>query len=535
MAHLPNLSAFKAVLRSFASPARGIARRESWRGSNLAWLLFSLVVLVAAFFRLASLNLAEFKGDEAGTSFVLAALIRHGQVPLVGPPLTTGGKAGPVFYYILAFPFLISSDPVVASAFVAILNVVGIAFTYKFAREFFSERVALIATALAAVSPFAILFSRKIWNPDLVFPFTVILLYCLYSFVIKRKPKYLVPIFALYAVILQIHPITLFLAPVILLFLCKFRSGIQLKYLTIGVGLFLLLFSPFIYGQAVNNFGEAGRFASALGDFQFNHVNLNVIGLLSADTSGTGFDYILGSSMPAFASSIGNANNYFVVENICLYLGFALVLLRSTTKPFGENAKYSILLAWMTIPTLILLFFDPTFGLYTHYLVMFYPANFLMVALLFDYAMTSNRGAGLATIPSPRWRKPVRVAATIILLSILLAQVTFGIGFLAFLNSHGGTAGDYGVGVQYKMEVASYIAHNSNGSAFTISSDLSPGHIGVEYDYLLSLYNKAPASSASLNYVIVDSLTGIDPTLMQQISADPRMNFGPLTVYTVQR
>jgi len=504
------------------------------RQSDIVWISFLLIVIVAAYFRLASLNLAEFKSDEAGTAIVLRALVQQGRIPLVGPALSTGGSAGPIYYYILTVPFLISADPVTASAFVAFLNIVGIAFTFKFAREFFNERVALVATALAAVSPFAILFSRKIWNPDLIFPFTVILFYCLYTFVIKGKPRYLVPVFALYAVILQIHPITMFLAPVILLFLWKSRSQIRWKHLLAGIALFLIVFAPFIYGEATGGFGDAGSFASTLKDFSFDNVNPSVIGLLSADTSGTGFDYILGSSAPSFFSSVFNINDFFVVENLCLYLGFALVLIRAARDPFGENARYSILLAWIAIPTAILLFFNPTYGLYTHHLVMFFPANFLMVAALFDHAMGRRGEATRIRKRLPSWPRVARISAALILASILLAQVVFGVGFLGFLNSQGGTAGDYGVGVQYKMDVAGYIAQNSNGTSFTISSDLTPGQIGVEYDYLLSLYDKTPSSSASLGYVVDDDLSGVDPSLLQQLSAYPRVDFGPLTVFVVR-
>ncbi len=504
------------------------------RQSDAVWISFLLIVIFAAYFRLASLNLTEFKGDEAGTSIVLKALVQQGKIPLVGPPLSTGGFSGPIYYYILAIPFLISTNPIVASAFIAGLNIVGIALTFKFAREFFNERIALIATALTAVSPFAILFSRKIWNPDLIFPFTVILFYCLYSFVIKAKSRYLIPVFVAYAVILQIHPVTLFLAPVILLFLWKFRSQIRLRHLLIGAALFLVLFAPFVYGECTSGFSDGGSFASTLKDFSLDNVNPSVISLLSAVTSGTGFDYILGSSAPSFYASIFNINNFFVVENLCLYLGFALVLVRASRNPFGENVKYSILLAWIAIPTVILLFFDPTYGLYTHHLVMFFPANFLMVAALFDYAMTRRASGSYPGRRLPSWPKIARILAVLVLASIILAQIAFGIGFLGFLNSQGGTAGDYGVGVQYKMDVAGYIAQNSNGSSFTISSNLTPGQIGVEYDYLLSLYNKTPSSSASLNYVVVDNLSGVDPSLLQQLSTYPRVDFGPLTVFVVR-
>jgi len=516
------------------TPARDLSAGVKGRKSTFVWILFFLVVLVAAYFRLSSLNLAEFKNDEAGTSIIVKALVEHGKVPFLGPSLTTGGNAGPVYYYILAIPFLVSANPIVASAFTAVLNIVGIVFTFKFAREFFSERVALIATALCAVSPFAILFSRKIWNPDLIFPFTVILLYCLYTFVIKGRPRYLVPIFALYAVVLQIHPITLFLAPVILLFLWKFRSGIRPRYLFFGAALFLALFAPFIYGQATSGFGEGGRFASTLKYFIFDNVNPSVVSLLFADTSGTGFDYILGSNAPAFFSSIYHVNDYFVVENLCLYLGSALVLVRATRHPFGENVKYSMLLAWVAVPTLILLFFNPAQGLYPFNLVMLFPANFLLVAVLFDYAISGRKGASFLGEPLPSLPKVARIFAVVILISILVSQMAFGIGFLGLLNSKGGTPGDYDVGLQYKVDVAAYIAHNSNGSSFTISYNLTPGQIGMEYGYLLGLYNKVPSAFANLHYIVIDHLRGANASLLQELSGYPKADFGPLTVYIIQ-
>ena len=282
-------------------PAKDLSVKLKNRKFSLVWILLLLIVLVAAYFRLASLNLAEFKGDEAGSSFILRALVQQEKVPLTGPPLTTGGNAGPIYYYILAVPSLVSTNPIVASAFIAAVNVVGVAFTFKLASEFFNERVALIATALGAVSPFAILFSRKMWNPDLVFPITVVLFYCLYSFVIKSRSKYLVPVFVAYAIVLQVHPITLFLAPVIVLFLWRFRSRIQSKHLLIGIAVSLILFAPFIYGESTRNFSETGSFASTLRDF--GNPNLSVISLISSDTSGMGFDYVLGSSAPSFFSS----------------------------------------------------------------------------------------------------------------------------------------------------------------------------------------------------------------------------------------
>jgi hypothetical protein len=157
-----------------------------------------------------------------------------------------------------------------------------------------------------------------------------------------------------------------------------------------------------------------------------------------------------------------------------------------------------------------------------------------MVAAAFDFAMTRKTSPTTMFGKKVRaWPRITRISAKVILLSILLAQLTFGIGFLGFLNSHGGTGGDYGVGLQHKLDVAGYIAQNSNGSSFTISSNLTPGQIGREYDYLLSLYNKTPSSSANLGYVVIDNLSGASPSLLQRLSGYSKADFGPLTVYVI--
>jgi hypothetical protein len=124
----------------------------------------------------------------------------------------------------------------------------------------------------------------------------------------------------------------------------------------------------------------------------------------------------------------------------------------------------------------------------------------------------------------------------LILLSILLVQTIFDLGFLNFIDTQGGTSGDYGVALEYKADVAKYIAQNSNGTSFTISNNLTPGAIGLEYYYLLSLYGKVPSTFGSINYVVINNVLGegVDHLLLQQVSKDPKVSFGPLTVYTIR-
>lgn len=492
--------------------------------ASLPAVAFVLILAAAAFFRLDLLNLAEFKGDEAGTSFIVRSLVQQGRVPFLGPPLTTGGHDGPFYYYLLAIPFAVSTDPVVASAFVAVLNLIGIVVTFMFAKEFFGRRVALLAVAFDAMSPFSILFSRKIWNPDVVFPFAIVALYCLYSFVVRKKSAYIIPLFVTYALLVQIHSVALLLGPVVLFFLVKFRSQTKPAHLLAAVLLSLLVLSPMLYGLASGGAGEGGAAVTVLRSF--GALDPRSIADVSAITGGTGFGYILGSSAGQFFPMVFDVNQLLPAESVCLLIGMFYVLYRSRRDPFGEGVKYSLLFAWVAVPTLVLLLFNPPF-LLPHEVTMLLPANFLVVAVFFDALLSKKRWRAFGRVSVP-----ARALAVAVLLLIIVSQAVFAVGFLAFVGAHGGTGGDYGVGLQYKQEAAQYMAQTSNGKGFTISSDLTPGDIGVEYTYLLSTYGRAPSKTASLNYVVVDGLSHVDPSLVQSLSNDTKADFGPLTVYS---
>lgn len=487
-------------------------------------IVLALIFVFAAYLRLAAIELAEFEEDEAGALTAARSMVKNGVVPLLGPPLTTGGHSGPVYYYILGIPLTLSENPVAASVFVVLLNLIGLLLTYRFAKKFFNQRVALITSALYAVSPFAVLFSRKIWNPDLVFPFVTATMYCMYAFAVEKKPRYLVGVLVSYAVVLQVHPITIFLAPVLLLFMVILHRQVVLKHLGLGVLAAAVVFSPFIYGIVESRTGEASSFLATASYFDFSSINPTVIQSLASITSGSGFDYILGSSAGAFYASVHGVNDYFVVESVLLFAGMFFVLWKAMSGAPAERLKHAMLFAWICIPVGLLLLFDPKFGLLPHEVVMFLPANFLVIAILFDRGLAAAKRG-------PLDGRVVRLMTVAVLLSIVLVQAFFFVGFNTFLLRHGGTAGDYGVGVGYKIDAVKYIIQDSNGTSFTVSSDFSAGNIASEYVYLLTMYGKTASNSASTLFVVIDNLAPPSGSLLARLASYPNRSFGPLTVY----
>jgi Dolichyl-phosphate-mannose-protein mannosyltransferase len=502
--------------------ARAYLRRilETLQANALGMICFAVILSAAIFFRMVYINLVEFKADQALESFVAQQLVHYGAVPLVGPVLHTGGNSGPFYYYILALPYIFSSSPILASAFIVLLNLFGIIVTFKLVLKFFNLRAALITTALYALSPPAIELSRVIWNPDVVFPFVAICLYCLYSFAIDNRPVFLVPLFVIYAITLQIHPITLFIAPAIVLFLWKFRSQINWKYFRNGLAFGIATFLPFIYGEVTSGFSQTKSFVSLLPNF--GNFNPEVLFQLSSLTSG--------SSAPQYQPLFPAYNNFFVVEDVCLFLGVAFVFFQAVSKrstPLGRT-KHLILFCWIALPLAILLFFNPTGGLLQFNTVGFLPANFLAIALFFDFVLTCGQkvhGRRHFAV------QLLRIGAIAILILILASQSAYDIHYSSLLSSQGGTRQD-GAGLQYELEASSYIANNSNHSTFTISNNMTPGEIPYEFCYLISSFGTNPTllNFSELHYIIVDEFSN-PSAISPNLSSYPKANFGPITVY----
>jgi hypothetical protein len=92
---------------------------------------------------------------------------------------------------------------------------------------------------LLAFSPWAILFSRKIWTQNLIVPLMVLLFFSLGKIVVKQEKKYWIPYLATTLFIIQLHQSAGFFLVLLNLFLFfqlkKDKNIFHLKYILIGI------------------------------------------------------------------------------------------------------------------------------------------------------------------------------------------------------------------------------------------------------------------------------------------------------------
>jgi hypothetical protein len=140
------------------------------------WLGMAGVMLLAALTRFASPGVVEFRHDEATLSLLAQAMADGDGLALTGMPSSVGVPNPPVSVWVMALPYLISDDPLMATLYVAALNVAGVGLLYALVYRTLGRNPALVAGIAYAVNPWAIFYSRKIWAQDFGTPFLLLAL-----------------------------------------------------------------------------------------------------------------------------------------------------------------------------------------------------------------------------------------------------------------------------------------------------------------------------------------------------------------------
>lgn len=239
-------------------------RVSSYLPERRVLFILLAILALAAFLRLYRISdYMTFLGDE-GRDVLVAKHILEGQLTFLGPRASAGDfYLGPIYYYFMApFLFLFNLDPVGPAVMVALFGILTVFFVYYVTSKLISTTSGLVAAALYAVSPLVIVYARSSWNPNLMPPITLLMLYLLYLAVKSPSWKKYLGVGILFGIALQLHYIELFVGVIIVLFTFFGRSLVEKKelikksvlaYLQMGLG-FLLGFSPFIAFEIKNHF-----------------------------------------------------------------------------------------------------------------------------------------------------------------------------------------------------------------------------------------------------------------------------------------
>ncbi|HSL98172.1 MAG TPA: hypothetical protein VK831_06330 [Candidatus Deferrimicrobiaceae bacterium] len=231
------------------------------------------VLALAAVTRLPGLaSRGRFDADQGHDMLVLLGMTQ-GALPLLGPRTSVGEFHHGAFYYYLLSPaaFISGTDPVVVTAWLAVLGIAAVALTWWLARSVAGPLAGLIAGLLLAASPAAIEQSTFIWNPNPIPLFAALALGAAWQGRQTGRAGWWALAIGAAVAVVQLHVLGIvFLAGIVAIVALAARAAGAAERAAIargaagGLALGILLFLPLIVHELQTGFLETGRIAAYL-------------------------------------------------------------------------------------------------------------------------------------------------------------------------------------------------------------------------------------------------------------------------------
>jgi hypothetical protein len=404
--------------------------------------------MIAGAFRLGAVGITEFKRDEANLS-QLALNLTHGrEFPLLGINSSVGIPNPPISVYLFAIPYSVDDTPVLATLFVGLLNVAAVGLVWWISRRYYGRWAALVAGFIYAVSPWAVIYSRKIWAQDLlpVFVVAVVLTGLLGFGENRRWARWLH--WPLLGLTLQIHYASVTLIPLSLLMILVWFRRAYWRDLLISAVIAALLFVPLFVGVSQSDLFSKDTVPSN-NSRAIDSTALRYAWML---TAGTDIHSLAGSSQfRHFLDSAPDAYPLFYVIPMGVVLVCAYFIWRMVQTRQIRIRPDWVFLIWVLLP--VVMFTWKWTPVAPHYMIPMMPAAFILL------------GAGVESIS----RLPRAISVGVVLALVVL-QGWLMVSLLSFLNQHE-TPGGFGTPLHYLMDVRKAVLDENPDEVLVISTE----------------------------------------------------------------
>ncbi|HEX3049009.1 MAG TPA: hypothetical protein VHP83_00015 [Aggregatilineaceae bacterium] len=381
----------------------------------------ALIMLIAAVMRLSDLGRdVHFAYDQGSQSVQALDMLAGKGIPTIGPESSAGVHHSPWAVYLLAPPYAISDNPIVATWFNVFLNVIGVGLLWLIGHRYFSPLVGVMAGLAYALHPYAINYSRHIWVPTVASPFLIggILLELIGFVEGKRWAQIACP--PVLIIGMQTHHAGWLMAPAILWVLWLGRRNLTRRTLaagTLGVAVAALLLLPYAIGLATQQTSEANnRLETMRAGIKYGvHLRHKTLVVFSRVATGQNVvDWSEVANPSAVYNQIPEPTRVWQALAGLMGIGFVAIWLKRAYRP------YALLLAfWILVP---LAFFLPDWtgvGIFPHHFIPIIAPLCLLC------------GIGIAWLAS--WL-PNRALKGVLIAACGVAMLTWGAWYQALLN-----------------------------------------------------------------------------------------------------
>jgi 4-amino-4-deoxy-L-arabinose transferase-like glycosyltransferase len=385
-----------------------------------------VLILATIFLRFWSLEYIEFKGDEFKAIELAYKNIFQEGMASTGLMSSIGLHNPPFFVYLISIPVYFSTDPVAVTSFVIVINLIGLIFFYYLAKTLFNSRLAIVMTLLFASSPRVIIYSRKIWAQDCLFPFLMAFYWVLFSNIKKYHRLKVYLMFFLFGCITQLHMSAWFLPVPLLIFFCIYKIKIPLKDSMVGLGIMAGMYAPYLI-TIFESFDHLLNKETLSWGFPMNLVQAFAI------TGGGNFEHHIGiEGMRLFAQ-----DNFLFIHNIFFFLFYALATVGLIfgifnrvkflrTKQSGHTAgitEQALTLFLLIFICIQLSYFVLRVYPHPHYSIIFYPILTIFTVILIDDLF---KRAGLK----------IKNVISTTLVCLLISNIYFTASVFNFIRDH---------------------------------------------------------------------------------------------------
>jgi hypothetical protein len=495
-------------------------------------LVLVLCLAVAAVLRLTALDLMVYRNDENNMIEMVSQVVDEGVVLTRGEPSTWGPTNPPLAVYLLAPAWAVAADPIAVAWWIALMNVAAVGVTFWIGQRYFSPRAGLIAAAFLAVSPWAVMFSRNIWRPDMMLLFVALLIAATLALVVEGRRRAIFWVCLWSGVVAQLYfPGYLAVAAVLVLLIC-YRPRVSRPALILGLVAVGMLYLP--YGVYLLGGGWRGYFQIQWRettplihqvDWMWNLVNLGNFSLLIAETS-----YYLDAKLGVLAFVV---HPLAALERWVFVGGFVWLVWRVFSprdEPRHVRPVGLLLILLIALPALICLVAAGLCQL--RYSTVSFPAPFLVLGVAVDHGLARLRAK---VSSAPRYRVASALVG-LVLAGVIVTQVYFTTTLFSLLSTWGGAAGQYGIAYRHKVSLADHLAQTYGAGCFRLKRGLRPIYmlgVGSEMDDLVRR-RAAPRPCSTPAPVPLYFLEVVNRPLSPAAEAalGPPRRFGPIFLYT---
>ena len=343
-------------------------------------LFLGISLCVAGVLRMGWPGLTEFKADEARLYSLALDMAEGLYFPLRGIGSSVGLPNFPISVWLYSIPTFLWKHPYSATLFTGLLSTISVFVCWWVVKRYWGSQAASAATFMYAVSPWAVIYSRKIWAQNLL-PLFVLgwAATGLFTFLEGRRRAVACHVFCL-AIVIQIHLSGIALLPLTIIGLLIYRRRVDWRWLAAGLLAAVIMAAPLaihLANEASYTVPELVEKATGTATFSFN--SMLFTWMLS---SGQDIHALAGSS--AFQDYLQLVPDvtwvqwlwgFFIVAG-CWHMtvGNKSPIVPLETKSNSRMAGL-ITISWLIAPMLFFLW-QPT-KVFPHYFIITFPAQYI--------------------------------------------------------------------------------------------------------------------------------------------------------------